>query len=202
MVGIAIASVLLALAFWLDPVVHAWVIEQQSTAGKKFMEAVSRWGDWPSHVVAGFFLAGIARLRKNKKWARIFLSMLIACAVAGAAARIVKISVGRARPSVKTEEIWSGPRLSSKYHAFPSGHTASSTAFFAVVLFVNWRIGLACLPIPLLIAGSRIYVGAHYLSDVVAAALLGVLVALLVARLMFREIRNPQSAILRSDGIS
>ena len=155
------------------------------------MEAVSRWGDWPSHVVVGFALVGIARLRNNKKWVRIFLSMLIACAVAGAAARILKISVGRARPSVEIEEIWSGPRLSSKYHAFPSGHASSSTAFFAVLFFVNWRIGVACLPIPLLIAASRMYVGAHYLSDVIAAALLGILAAFLVSRLMLRDVQAP-----------
>ena len=75
--------------------------------------------------------------------------MLIACALAGAAARVIKITSGRARPSVKTESVWNGPRLSSKYHAFPSGHTAASTAFFGTLLFVSWRIGLACLPIPI-----------------------------------------------------
>ena len=78
--------------------------------------------------------------------------------------------------------------LSSKYHAFPSGHTAASTAFFAVLLFVHWRIGLACLPIPILIGFSRMYVAAHYLSDVLCAMILGVICAFLVARLLLSQI--------------
>jgi membrane-associated phospholipid phosphatase len=155
------------------------------------MQNVSRFGDWPEHVVLGLVLAGLAWWRGNKKWTRVFLSMLIACAIAGAAARVIKITTGRARPSVKTEESWNGPRLSEKFHAFPSGHTAASTAFFGVLFFASWRVGLACLLIPLLIGASRMYVAAHYLSDVVFAAVLGFLVAYLVARWLLVEIRNP-----------
>ena len=87
---------------------------------------------------------------------------------------------GRARPSVKTEHVWNGPRLSSKYHAFPSGHAAASTAFFGILFLMNWRLGLACLPIPLLISLSRLYLGAHYLSDIVFAAMLGLVTAYFV----------------------
>ena len=107
----------------------------------------------------------------------------------------MKIGVGRARPSVEVETVWNGPSLSSKYHAFPSGHTAASTAFFAVLLFVSWRIGLACLPIPLLIGFSRMYVAAHYLSDVLCAAILGLVCALLVAHFVLRPIANRKSQI-------
>jgi membrane-associated phospholipid phosphatase len=114
------------------------------------------------------------------------------------------MTAGRARPSVKTEGQhlasqgagWNGPRLSSKYHAFPSGHTAASTAFFAVLLFANWRIGLACLPIPILIGFSRMYLGAHYLSDVVCAAVLGALCAFAVTRTpIFSSVENRQPKI-------
>jgi membrane-associated phospholipid phosphatase len=126
----------------------------------------------------------VAWWRKNIRWTRVLLAMLIACAIAGAAARVIKIGTGRARPSVKTELAWNGPRLSEKYHAFPSGHTAASTAFFAVLAFVSWRIGLACAVIPLVIGFSRMYVAAHYLSDVVFAALLGLLCAYVVVKAM------------------
>jgi undecaprenyl-diphosphatase len=158
------------------------------------MRRVSRFGDWPAHFALGIALLAIAWSRGKKKWARVFLAMLIACVLAGVAARIVKITTGRARPSVKTEEVWSGPRLVDKFHAFPSGHTAASTAFFAVLVFASWRIGLACLPIPIIIGVSRIYLGAHYLSDVVCAAVLGVLCAVLVAKLVVqRQSENGKS---------
>jgi undecaprenyl-diphosphatase len=188
---VAIVVAALGCAFWLDPFVHSWVLEHQSRPAKIFMRNVSRFGDWLEHFVLGLVLASLAWWRGNKRWTRIFLSMLMACAIAGAAARVIKITTGRARPSVKTEETWNGPRLSDKFHAFPSGHTAASTAFFGVLFFASWRIGLACLPIPLLIAASRIYVGAHYLSDVVFATMLGFLVAYLVAHWLLAEIRNP-----------
>jgi len=188
---LAIVVAALGCAFWLDPFVHSWVLEHQSRPAKIFMRNVSRFGDWQEHVVLGLVLASLAWWRGNKRWTRVFLSMLMACAIAGAAARVIKITTGRARPSVKAEETWNGPRLSDKFHAFPSGHTAASTAFFGVLFFASWRIGLACLPIPLLIAASRIYLGAHYLSDAFFATMLGFLVAYLVAHWLLAEIRNP-----------
>lgn len=185
-----IAAVSLAGAFIFDAPVRDWLSTHQSNAIRAFMEGVSRYGDWPAHAVGGILLMGVAWHHRNRKWTQIFLSMLIACALAGVAARVVKIGVGRARPSVQTEAGWTGPSLSSKYHAFPSGHMAASTAFFAVLFFANRRIGLACLPIPILIGFSRMYVAAHYLSDVVCAAILGVLCALLAARLLLRQNQN------------
>jgi membrane-associated phospholipid phosphatase len=184
-VGACLIGILvLVAAFWLDPVVRSWMVEHRNRELRVFMAAVSRYGDWPSHVILGFLLLGLAWWRGQKKWARVFLAMLVACALAGVAARVIKISAGRARPSVQSEMAWRGPQLSSKFHSFPSGHTASSTAFFAVLLFVRWRVGLACLVIPTLIAFSRMYVAAHYLSDVAAAGILGLLCAWIVVRVM------------------
>jgi membrane-associated phospholipid phosphatase len=109
---------------------------------------------------------------------------------------VIKRSIPRARPSVKSELRWGGPRFSTKHHSFPSGHVGASTAFFGVLFFVRRRIALACLPIPMLIGFSRMYIGAHYLSDVVCAAVLGFLCALLVAYfLLIMPVRNRQSKI-------
>jgi membrane-associated phospholipid phosphatase len=195
LIGIVIAAIAMVAAFHFDHAMLNFIAQHQDRLVNKMMNKISRFGDWPEHFAVGLLLAGIAWWRGSKKWTRIFLAMLIALAIAGLAGRVIKISTGRARPSVKTEEVWEGPRFSSKFHAFPSGHVAASTAFFAVLLFANWRIGLACLPIPLLIGFSRMYVAAHYLSDVVFAAVLGIVCAIFVNCLFLREIRNPQSTI-------
>lgn len=195
--GISASAVLLLLAsFYLDAAAQSWVVQNQNTGVREFMETVSRFGDWPAHVALGVILIGIAYWRGSKRWVRIFTAMLLACALAGIANRVVKISTGRARPNVQAEAEWSGPSFSSSYHAFPSGHTAASTAFFATLAFASWRIGLGLLAIPLLIAFSRMYVGAHHLSDVVAAALLATLVAYLVAR-QFQLIEKEPKALTR-----
>jgi membrane-associated phospholipid phosphatase len=195
LIGIAVAAIVIALAFYFDEAVRNFIANHQEAGLRTVMRNVSRFGDWPEHFAIGLVLAGFAWWRGNKKWTRIFLAMLIALAIAGLAARVIKISTGRARPSVKTEEIWNGPRLSSKFHAFPSGHVVASTAFFAVLALANCRIGVPCLAIPVVIGFSRIYGGAHYLSDVVCAAVLGILCAVLVLRFVLPKIGNRQSPI-------
>jgi membrane-associated phospholipid phosphatase len=187
LIGLAIAAIAIGAAFYLDDTVWHFIMQHQNRAVRSFMHNVSRFGDWPSHVALGLLLLGIAWWRGSKKWARIFLSMLLAMALAGIAGHVIKRTVPRARPSVKSELRWGGPRFSTKYHAFPSGHVAASTAFFGVLFFARRRIGLACLPIPILIGFSRMYIGAHYLSDVVCAAVLGIFCAAIVARIFLRE---------------
>jgi membrane-associated phospholipid phosphatase len=195
LIGIVIAAMAIAAAFYFDDTVWNFIRQHQSAGMRDLMRNVSRFGDWPSHVALGLILLGIAWGRGSKKWARVFLAMLIAMALAGLAGHVIKRAIPRARPSVKSELRWGGPRFSSKYHSFPSGHVGASTAFFATLFFARRRIGLACLPIPILIAFSRMYIGAHYLSDVVCAAILGVLCALLVTHFCLRPIENRQSPI-------
>ena len=187
LISIAIAAIVIFAAFHWDNTVRDFIAQHQNPTMRNLMRNVSRFGDWPEHFALGLIFAAIAWWRGNKKWTRIFLAMLIALSIAGLAGRAIKFSTGRARPSVKAEQVWNGPRLSSKYHAFPSGHVVASTAFFAVLVFANRRIGLPCLAIPILIGFSRLYLGAHYLSDVVCAAVLGILCAFLVWRIGNRK---------------
>jgi membrane-associated phospholipid phosphatase len=193
LIGIVIAAIAIAAAFYFDNSVWNFITHHQSRAVRNFMRAVSVFGDWPSHVALGLLLLGFAWVRGNKKWTRIFLSMLVAMAIAGLAGVVIKRTIPRARPSVKSELRWGGPHFSTKYHAFPSGHVTASMAFFGVLLLARRRIGLACLPIPILVGFSRMYIGAHYLSDVVFGAILGILSALLVVHFLLRPVHNPQS---------
>ena len=131
---------------------------------------------------------------KGWRWLRrAIYGLIVVLAIAGLVGRGIKIGTGRARPSVRAEEVWN--RFSTKYHAFPSGHVAASTAFFGVLFFAKRRAGLACLPIPILIGFSRMYVNAHYLSDVVFAAILGILCAILVGRLFLPQTAKQKSEI-------
>ncbi|AKH86781.1 phosphoesterase [Streptomyces sp. CNQ-509] len=67
--------------------------------------------------------------------------------------------------------------------SFPSGHTASAAAFACGVAMESPRWGLALAPVAWSVAFSRIYTGAHYPSDVLAGAALGLGAALVVRRL-------------------
>jgi membrane-associated phospholipid phosphatase len=80
------------------------------------------------------------------------------------------------------------PRFSANYNAFPSAHTAASTAFFAALLLgAGWRIAAPVLVVPVLIAFSRMYGAAHYLSDVTVAAILGILCTMLITRWLLKQ---------------
>ena len=191
---VVLAVSAIAVSFHFDAAVRAWVLEHSNRTAKQLMRNVSRFGDWPEHVLAGLLLVAIAYWRGRNRWVRIGLTMILACALAGIAARGVKIATGRARPSVNQELGWNGPRLSPKYNSFPSGHTAATTAFFGVLFFANRRLALCLLPIPLLIAASRMYVAAHYLSDIVCAAELGLFCAWLLSRWLLRAEKGPKIA--------
>ena len=191
-IGIASAATAIAVSFYFDDSVREFIMQHQNPALRNFMRYVSLFGDWPLHAALGLVLLGLAWRLGSEEWTRILLAMLLAMMVAGVAGTVIKRTVPRARPSVYTDARWGGPRFSSKYHSFPSGHVGASTAFFGVLLIARRRIGLACLPIPILIGFSRMYIGAHYLSDVVCAAVLGILCALIVVHFLSRRFNNRQ----------
>jgi membrane-associated phospholipid phosphatase len=195
LIWIAIAIVAIAVSFHFDDSVRAFIMQHQNPGMRNFMRYVSLLGDWPTHAALGLILLGVAWRRHSQEWTRIFLAMLLAMMLAGVAGTVIKRTVPRARPSAHTDTRWGGPRFSSKYHSFPSGHVGASTAFFGVLIIARRRAGLACLPIPILIGFSRMYIGAHYLSDVVCAAVLGTLCALVVAQFLLFQIGHRRSEI-------
>jgi undecaprenyl-diphosphatase len=195
LIGIVIAATAIAVSFHFDETVRDFMMQHQNPTMRNFMRYVSLLGNWPLHAAAGLVLLGLAWRRGSKKWTRIFLAMLLVMLLAGVAGTVIKRTIPRARPSVHAETRWGGPRFSEKYHSFPSGHVGASTAFFGVLLIACRRIGLTCLPIPILIGLSRMYLGAHYLSDVVCAAVLGTLCALVIAHFLLLPVENRQLQI-------
>ena len=93
---------------------------------------------------------------------------------------LVKPLVSRPRPWVVMPE-WQPLLLSSDAHSFPSGHTTAAFAF-AVALCVNiphkWAKA-AALAAAALMGFSRLYVGVHFPTDVLAGAVVGSVCGLL-----------------------
>lgn len=137
-----------------------------------------------SSVVAFVPLVLFARTR------RFALVLAVAASVQAALVWLVKIAVGRVRPwmAFHLPPPWGMPRDGS----FPSGHAAGSFclgAFVAVValsdLTPRWRarvVAAISLTIAALVATSRVYLAAHYPSDVLAGAFLGGSVGVLGGR--------------------
>jgi membrane-associated phospholipid phosphatase len=180
---VILAVVGLTVSFFLDEpfarLVHEHPDARLRTAGR----FISRYGDWPEHALLGVILWSIAYVRRSPRWQRIVLTMIGASVFAGLTANAVRIATGRPRPSAHLTDGWYGPHFDYKHNAFPSGHTAASTAFFSVLLLVEWRLGIIALIIPFSVGLARIYVDAHHFSDIAASGIIGIASAYIAARI-------------------
>ena len=105
---------------------------------------------------------------------------------------ITTVLVGRHRPTVL--QLDAAPPTSS----YPSGHTASALALYVGLAIVVWSlvrgplvrtlVWVIAVALPIFVGVSRLYRGMHFLTDVIAAVVLGCL-ALLFALLITRSMR-------------
>ncbi|MFN8432489.1 MAG: phosphatase PAP2 family protein [Anaerolineales bacterium] len=88
----------------------------------------------------------------------------------------VKFLVKRKRP----EGEWGGIYRNTDPHSFPSGHAARAflIAVLASALAPPW-LAIALWVWAPLVALARVAMGVHYLSDIIAGAILGIIVALI-----------------------
>lgn len=100
---------------------------------------------------------------------------------------IIKRIIARQRPSDSIHEddmIVKKP----KDYSFPSGHTASSfTAFTVILLYCPVYFSIPALLVASTIGFSRVYLRVHFLSDVIAGAVLGTVLGVLSV-VLFRAV--------------
>jgi undecaprenyl-diphosphatase len=92
----------------------------------------------------------------------------------------IKFSVRRSRP----EGEWGAIYRNTDPHSFPSGHAARAAmlAVLALGLGPTWFAILVLIWVPL-VSLARIAMGLHYLSDVLAGLILGVLAGLVIMQI-------------------
>ncbi|MDA3932606.1 MAG: phosphatase PAP2 family protein [Tenericutes bacterium] len=89
---------------------------------------------------------------------------------------VLKVIIARPRPFLVDDTITNlRPETSSSY-SMPSGHTQSAaTTFFGLAYFFKKRyLFIFAIIITILVGISRMYIGVHYLSDVLVGGLLGI----------------------------
>jgi undecaprenyl-diphosphatase len=159
-----------ALDTFASPFVHSFA----SPVADALMVAASAVGSVPSLLLLAAGTAAVALARR-----RPGLAGLVAVAAVGVVLvnETMKQVVARPRPKLD----WA---VRYPDYSFPSGHTMDSIVVLVAVAFVIWalfgrRVGIVAtavaIGLALLIGFSRIYLGAHYLTDVVGGYLAGAL---------------------------
>lgn len=117
---------------------------------------------------------------KKDRWTALFF--VIAVAGGGLLNSLLKNLYGRQRPSINEA-------IDATGFSFPSGHAMGSLIFYGFVIFltirgghkewIKWTISITLSVLIALIGVSRIYLGAHFPSDVAAGFIAGTIWLLL-----------------------
>ena len=130
----------------------------------------------------------------TKKYRAVGFSIIFCVAVCWIMSDLVlKNIIQRPRPVFMVEGLTALAVIPASY-SFPSGHACSSFAASYVIVRQFGKRGAWAYVVAALISFSRIYVGVHYPSDVIAGALLGALLSIPVYRFRVRFIRFPKSS--------
>lgn len=155
----------------IDVQLAHWFRERATAGFTELMLFITHWNGIVGSSIMGVLLAAWFWYRKAHYW-------LVVVLVAVPGGMLLNVALKhifqRARPSLED------PLLTLSTYSFPSGHTAAATVFYGLLACYLVRrvrtwparaaILAACVAMVMLVALSRMYLGVHYLSDVLAAS--------------------------------
>jgi undecaprenyl-diphosphatase len=157
----------------VDTAASEWGFENATGFTDAAIEAITQLGDTWVVAVAGLVLVGFEWWRRPNRFVLPYLLVVVVgdkLVTTG-----VKELADRARPTLNPIAETLGP-------SFPSGHSSTAAAFFAGAALVLGRgygprgraaFAAAAVAIAVGVACSRVLLGVHWLSDVVAGLALG-----------------------------
>jgi membrane-associated phospholipid phosphatase len=163
----------------IERAVHTFVLQHHWIAG--LARVLTHLGDPLVVTVLTVLLAALLWWR-GVRWDALFVAATRLLAILLSSG--VKYLVRRHRP------VLTHPLAHAHGYSFPSGHALGSAALWASVAFLaaarGWSRGRAvslAVVVPVVVAATRVLLGVHYLTDVLAGLVLGWACAALCRRL-------------------
>lgn len=190
-----------AIGKW-DAEVPRRLIEYRQQEGVSESKLITSLSATPT-IIALTAIAAVAFRWKFGRWRE---SLVVIYAVVGETSIFLATTLLIDRPRPSVPKLDAAPPTSS----FPSGHTAAAVCFYgSIAAIILWHTRhrwikviavLVCTAVPLTIAGSRMYRGMHYPTDVVVGMLLGAIwLAVVIFYVRSRDAGGKRDAAVDAD---
>ncbi|SFL57041.1 undecaprenyl-diphosphatase [Gracilibacillus orientalis] len=160
--------------FFADRIFQENIVFAEETWIHQMMEVVTEAGSVIFLTIASVILAVYLFFAKKSKWYSLFFSInMVGISLL---TQVLKVIFERERPELIAQYGGTG-------FSFPSGHSTGSIAFYGFIMYLLWKkvsakwlkwlsvLFFACLAI--VIAFSRVVLGVHFFTDIVAGMSLG-----------------------------
>lgn len=150
-----------------DTAVTSWVQSSINPELTKLMKIITSFGS-SRIILTGIAILGVIMVFKKQKWKALFLIFFVG--IGGLVNLLLKWIFKRQRPTAYR-------LIGERGYSFPSGHSMVSLIFYGMIvcLFVSntgWVLktisSLLIFSLVMLIGISRVYLGVHYPSDILA----------------------------------
>lgn len=157
----------------LDSAVGQWGVDNASAWATTGLDWLTQLGDTWVCIAIAVVVAVVEMIRVPSRWVPVFLGVVIAGSVV--IVNTAKELLDRVRPEFNPIAETLGP-------SFPSGHAAMAAAFWAAVALVLARrrsprvralLTAGAVAIAVTVAGTRVLLGVHWLSDTIAGLAFG-----------------------------
>lgn len=177
------------LGRWIDREVYEFIYASESFITTALMLGFTQLGEVLSMIVMSLILISILMLYKLKIHTLFIVISMLASTIFVPA---LKHSFDRERPSLLRLIEISG-------FSFPSGHAVGSTIFFGslgtIISHTNLNnkalLMTVCATFILMISSSRVYLGVHYPTDVLAGVVIGLAVVVGTSALLHHKLKKP-----------
>lgn len=160
-ITIILLFLLLILGFFADSFILNFLVKNRIDLLNVFFIFVDKY---LNYYFLALLITLLSLLNKNKIFNN-FLKLWVGFILSSFIAYMLKIIIIRPRPIFNLIELTS--------YSFPSGHTTIMFTLFILIFYNFPKYKYIWLVISLIIAFSRLYLGVHYFTDVIAGVIIG-----------------------------